>query len=61
MKQFYLAFIVNGFIGLAIGWLWGCYDGFKVGYEKGAETAEKRLRGLLTAKTGKHPQTTENG
>ena len=61
MENFYLAYILNGLIGLTIGYFWGCYDGIKVGYEKGAETTEKRLRGLQTTNTGKHPQTTKNG
>ena len=61
MKQFYLAFIVNGFIGLAIDWLWGCYDGFKVGYQNGSKSAENRLRSVLAAETDKHPQSPENG
>ena len=31
MENFYLAYIVNGIIGLAIGYVWGCLDGFKAG------------------------------
>ena len=61
MENFYLAYILNGLIGLAIGYFWGCYDGFKVGFDKGSQRDENRLRELETTKTGKHPQTTENG
>ena len=61
MENFYLAYILNGLIGLAIGYFWGCYDGFKVGFDKGSQSAENRLRELETTKTGNRPQTTENG
>jgi len=61
MENFYLAYILNGLIGLAIGYFWGCYDGFKVGFKLGSQSAENRLKGLETTNTGKHPQTTENG
>ena len=61
MENFYLAYILNGLIGLAIGYIWGCYVGFKVGFNKGSQSAKNRLRELETTKTGKHLQTTENG
>ena len=61
MENFYLAYILNGLIGLAIGYFWGCYDGFKTGFRLGSKTAENRLKGLQTTNTGKHPQPTENG
>tara|TARA_Y100000593_G_scaffold25719_1_gene51289 strand:- start:318 stop:503 length:186 start_codon:yes stop_codon:yes gene_type:complete len=61
MSEFYLAFIVNGFIGVALGYGWGAYDGFKVGYQNGAKSAENRLRSVTTIETDKHPQSPENG
>ena len=61
MENFYLAYILNGLIGLAIGYFWGCYDGFKTGFRLGSKTAENRFKGLQTTNTGKHPQTTKNG
>ena len=61
MENFYLAYILNGLIGLTIGYFWGCYDGFKVGYQNGSKSAENRLRSVLAAETDKHPQSPENG
>ena len=61
MNDFYLVFIVNGFIGLVIGYLWGCVDGYNVGHQNGAKSAENRLRGVETIETDKHPQSPDNG
>tara|TARA_R110002020_G_scaffold38731_2_gene116008 strand:- start:1221 stop:1406 length:186 start_codon:yes stop_codon:yes gene_type:complete len=61
MKHFYLAFIVNGLFGLFLGYVWGCYDGFKAGYQNGAKSAENRIRSVLATETDKRPQSPENG
>ena len=61
MNDFYLVFIVNGFIGLVIGYLWGCVDGYNVGHQNGAKSAENRLRSVLAAETDKRSQSPENG
>ena len=34
MENFYLAYIVNGIIGLGIGYIWGVYDGYRIGAQK---------------------------
>jgi hypothetical protein len=34
MENFYLAYIVNGLIGLFIGYVWGVYDGYRIGAQK---------------------------
>ena len=60
MKLFYLAFIINGFIGLAIGYVWGCVDGYEVGHENGAQSAQDGLEPPQTVQTDKHPQTPGN-
>jgi hypothetical protein len=61
MSEFYLAFIVNGFIGLAIGYGWGVYDGYSVGHQNGAKSIENRLRGVATLETDDRPDAPENG
>ena len=61
MNDFYLAFIISGFMGLFAGYVWGSFDGFKVGYEKGATAAENRLRAIFKARMDNSVQTPENG
>jgi|TARA_R110000824_G_scaffold344182_1_gene530807 hypothetical protein len=61
MKEFCLAFVLSGFIGLIVGYLWGAVDGFKVGYQNGAKSTENRFRGVATIETDKHPQSPDNG
>ena len=61
MNEFYLAFIVNGFIGLVVGYAWGAFDGYSVGHQNGAKSAENRHRGAATIETDTHPQSPENG
>lgn len=56
MSDFYLAFIISGFMGLFAGYVWGSFDGFRLGYEKGATSAEIRLRAIFKAQTDKRPQ-----
>ena len=34
MKDFYLGFVLSGFIGLIVGYLWGAIDGYRVGCDK---------------------------
>ena len=31
MENFYLAYIVNAIVGLGIGYVWGCVDGYRIG------------------------------
>ena len=52
MENFYLAYIVNGLIGLLVGYVWGAYDGYRIGLYR----AQKAAQGLSKAKTGKHPR-----
>ena len=61
MSDFYLVFIVNGLIGLVLGYVWGAFDGYNVGHQNGAKSAEDRLRGVATVATDKHPQSPDNG
>ena len=61
MSEFYLVFIVNGIIGLVIGYAWGAFDGYNVGHKNGAKSAENRLRSVATVATDKHPQSPDNG
>ena len=61
MKDFCLGFVLSGFIGLIVGYLWGCVDGYNVGHQNGAKSAENRLRGVETIETDKRPQSPENG
>ena len=60
MTRFYLAFIVNGFIGLAIGYVWGCVDGYEVGRENGAQSAQNGLESPPAVRTMKDPASPEN-
>jgi len=52
MENFYLAYIVNGIIGLGIGYIWGVYDGFRIGSQR----AQKAAQSDSKAKTDNHPQ-----
>ena len=61
MNDFYLAFIVSGFIGLVIGYVWGCVDGYEVGRENGAQSAQNGLESPTTAQTMEAPTSSENG
>ena len=61
MSEFYLAFIVNGFIGLVVGYAWGVVDGYNVGHKNGAKSAENRFKDVATVATDKYPQSPDNG
>jgi ABC-type transporter Mla maintaining outer membrane lipid asymmetry permease subunit MlaE len=61
MKDFCLGFVLSGFIGLIVGYLWGCVDGYNVGHQNGAKSAENRLGRVETIETDKHPQSPDNG
>ena len=61
MKDFCLGFVLSGFIGLIVGYLWGCVDGYNVGHQNGAKSAENRLGSVETIETDKHPQSPDNG
>ena len=61
MKDFCLGFVLSGFIGLIIGYLWGAFDGYNVGHKNGAKSAENRLRGVAAVATDKRPQSPDNG
>ena len=52
MENFYLAYIVNGIIGLGIGYIWGVYDGFRIGSQR----AQNRAQSDSKAKTDNHLQ-----
>ena len=52
MENFYLAYVVNGLIGLFVGYVWGVYDGFRTGLQ----TAQKARRSLETSQADKDPQ-----
>ena len=52
MENFYLAYIVNGIIGLGVGYVWGAYDGFRIG----SQTAQNRSERDSKAKTDRRPQ-----
>jgi hypothetical protein len=72
MENFYLAYIVNGLIGLFVGYVWGVYDGFRVngliglfvgyvwgvydGFRTGLHKAQKAAQSDSKAKTDNHPQ-----
>jgi len=60
MKLFYLAFIVNGFIGLTLGYVWGCMDGYEVGRDKGAQSAQDGLESSQTSQTVEAPTSPES-
>ena len=34
MRDFCLGFVLRGFIGLIVGYLWGAVDGYRVGRDK---------------------------
>ena len=51
MENFYLAYIVNGIIGLGVGYVWGAYDGFRIG----SQAAQNRAQSDSKAKTDNHP------
>ena len=57
MENFYLAYVVNGLIGLFVGYVWGVYDGFRTGLHK----AQKAAQSDSKAKTDNHPQEPWNG
>ena len=41
MENFYLAYVVNGLIGLFVGYkVWGVYDGFRTGLHKAQKAAQ---------------------
>ncbi len=61
MNDFYLAFVISGFIGLFVGYVWGGFDGFREGYQRGTVAAEIRLRAVFKAKTDNSVRTPENG
>ncbi len=61
MKDFCLGFVLSGFIGLIVGYLWGCVDGYNVGHQNGAKSAENRQARVATIETDKHPQSPDNG
>lgn len=52
MENFYLAYIVNGIIGLGVGYVWGAYDGFRIG----SQAAQNRAQSDSKAKTDRRPQ-----
>ena len=61
MKNFCLGFVLSGFIGLIVGYLWGCVDGYEVGRDKGAQSAQNGLESPPVAQTMKDPASPENG
>jgi len=53
MENFYLAYVVNGLIGLFVGYkVWGVYDGLRTGLHR----AQKAAQGVSKAKTDNPPQ-----
>ena len=44
MNDFYLGFVVSGFIGLIVGYLWGAVDGYRTGLEKASIGDDKPPR-----------------
>jgi len=52
MENFYLAYVVNGLIGLFVGYVWGVFDGYRTGLHR----AQKAAQSDSKAKTDNHPQ-----
>tara|TARA_R110000851_G_scaffold31468_1_gene85089 strand:+ start:197 stop:367 length:171 start_codon:yes stop_codon:yes gene_type:complete len=44
MKDFYLAFVLSGFIGLIVGYLWGVVDGHSIMKDKASTVAKEAPR-----------------
>ena len=44
MKDFCLGFILSGFIGLIVGYLWGAVDGYRTGRDKASTDDDKPPR-----------------
>ena len=61
MKLFYLAFIVNGFIGLALGYVWGYMTAWSAACrENGAQSAQDGLESPQTVQTMEAPTSPES-
>jgi len=52
MENFYLAYVVNGLIGLFVGYVWRVFDGYRTGLHR----AQKAAQGVSKAKTDNPPQ-----
>ena len=52
MENFYVAYVVNGLIGLFVGYVWGVFDGYRTGLHK----AQKAAQSDSNAQTDNHPQ-----
>ena len=53
MEQFYLAYITNAFIGLAVGFVWGASVGYRSGIDNASHKPHKARGSPETAKTDK--------
>jgi len=56
MEQFYLAYITNAFIGLAVGFVWGAFVGYGSGIHNASHKPHKARGSPETAKTDKDRQ-----
>ena len=56
MEQFYLAYITNAFIGLAVGFVWGASVGYRSGTYNAPHKPQNARRSPETAQTDKDRQ-----
>ena len=56
MQQFYLAFITNAMIGLAVGFLWGLAVGYRAGLDNASHKPYNARGSPKTAQTDKDRQ-----
>ena len=55
MQQFYLAFITNAMIGLAVGFLWGLAVGYRAGFGNASHKPYKARGSPKASQTDKGP------